>query len=350
MAARDRPRARAARRARHAPRRLRLRGGERGRVGLACLELEAGDSGLRTFVSVQGSLAMTAIHAWGSEEQSRAGCRALAAGEAVGCFALTEPAGRQQPGRDATTPPRRRRLGLDGAKRGSGWASSPTSRSCGPAPTTATAAFSSPPGRRACGDRHRRQARAARLAAVRAALEATVARRSGAARRRRPARPVAQPRRGALRHRLGRHRRGPLLLRGALDTPASVSFGGRSRASRSRRPSSPTGVEWPKARCSRSASGGSRTPGAREQQTASQTRKCARRWRSRATRPPSSAATGSGRVPGHAPHGQPRVGHHLRGHERDPRPDLGHALTGIRVCLIPPTSDCAPPRPTRDRR
>jgi glutaryl-CoA dehydrogenase len=59
--------------------------------GLACLELEAGDSGVRTFVSVQGSLAMTAIHQWGSEAQKEEWLPRMAAGEAVGCFALTEP-------------------------------------------------------------------------------------------------------------------------------------------------------------------------------------------------------------------------------------------------------------------
>jgi glutaryl-CoA dehydrogenase len=59
--------------------------------GLACLELEAGDSGLRSFCSVQGSLAMFAIHHWGSEEQKQAWLPRLAAGEAIGCFGLTEP-------------------------------------------------------------------------------------------------------------------------------------------------------------------------------------------------------------------------------------------------------------------
>jgi glutaryl-CoA dehydrogenase len=58
--------------------------------GLAAAELEAGDSGLRTFVSVQGSLAMTAIHAFGSEEQKQQWLPAMAAGEAIGCFGLTE--------------------------------------------------------------------------------------------------------------------------------------------------------------------------------------------------------------------------------------------------------------------
>jgi glutaryl-CoA dehydrogenase len=59
--------------------------------GLACLELEAGDSGLRSFVSVQGSLAMFPIHAYGSEEQKNEWLPRMAAGEAIGCFGLTEP-------------------------------------------------------------------------------------------------------------------------------------------------------------------------------------------------------------------------------------------------------------------
>jgi glutaryl-CoA dehydrogenase len=58
--------------------------------GLACLELEAGDSGLRSLVSVQGSLAMYAIHAFGSEEHRQQWLPGLAAGELIGCFGLTE--------------------------------------------------------------------------------------------------------------------------------------------------------------------------------------------------------------------------------------------------------------------
>ncbi len=58
--------------------------------GLACLELEAGDSGIRSLVSVQGSLAMYAIHAFGSEEQKQQWLPRMAAGEAIGCFGLTE--------------------------------------------------------------------------------------------------------------------------------------------------------------------------------------------------------------------------------------------------------------------
>ena len=58
--------------------------------GLACLELEAGDSGLRSLVSVQGSLAMYAIHAFGSEEHRQEWLPDMAAGERIGCFGLTE--------------------------------------------------------------------------------------------------------------------------------------------------------------------------------------------------------------------------------------------------------------------
>ncbi len=59
--------------------------------GLACMELEAADSGIRSLVSVQGSLAMFAIHRFGSEEQKEQWLPAMAAGEAIGCFGLTEP-------------------------------------------------------------------------------------------------------------------------------------------------------------------------------------------------------------------------------------------------------------------
>jgi glutaryl-CoA dehydrogenase len=66
--------------------------------GLACLELEAGDSGLRSLVSVQGSLAMFAIHRWGSEEQKLEWLPRMAQGEAIGCFGLTEPDAGSDPG------------------------------------------------------------------------------------------------------------------------------------------------------------------------------------------------------------------------------------------------------------
>ena len=59
--------------------------------GLACLELEAADSGIRSLVSVQGSLAMEAIHTYGSQEQKDRWLPGLARGELIGCFGLTEP-------------------------------------------------------------------------------------------------------------------------------------------------------------------------------------------------------------------------------------------------------------------
>ena len=59
--------------------------------GLACLEVEAGDSGIRSLVSVQGSLAMFALHAFGSEEHKEQWLPEMAKGEKIGCFGLTEP-------------------------------------------------------------------------------------------------------------------------------------------------------------------------------------------------------------------------------------------------------------------
>ena len=78
--------------------------------GLACMELEAGDSGVRSLVSVQGSLAMFAIHRWGSEEQKLHWLPRMAAGDAIGCFGLTEPDAGSDPGSMRT---RARRDGTD---------------------------------------------------------------------------------------------------------------------------------------------------------------------------------------------------------------------------------------------
>lgn len=78
--------------------------------GLACLELEAGDSGIRSLVSVQGALAMYAIWRYGSAEQKQRWLPTMAAGEAIGCFALTEPDHGSDPASMAT---RARRDGDD---------------------------------------------------------------------------------------------------------------------------------------------------------------------------------------------------------------------------------------------
>jgi glutaryl-CoA dehydrogenase len=92
--------------------------------GLVCLELEAVDSGWRTFVSVQGSLAMSAIAKYGSEEQKQRWLPGMARGELVGCFGLTEPHGGSDPAGMTTVA---RRVGdewvIDGAKRWIGLAS-----------------------------------------------------------------------------------------------------------------------------------------------------------------------------------------------------------------------------------
>jgi glutaryl-CoA dehydrogenase len=85
--------------------------------GLTCMELEAGDSGVRSLVSVQGSLAMYAIWRWGSEEQKQRWLPSMHEGEAIGCFGLTEPDAGSDPGSMRT---RARRDGsdwiLDGTK------------------------------------------------------------------------------------------------------------------------------------------------------------------------------------------------------------------------------------------
>lgn len=92
--------------------------------GLAMLELEAGDSGLRTFASVQGSLTMSAIHKFGSEAHKEQWLPGMAKGELIGCFGLTEPDAGSDPSRMQTVA----RLDgdewvLEGAKRWIGLAS-----------------------------------------------------------------------------------------------------------------------------------------------------------------------------------------------------------------------------------
>ena len=74
------------------------------RTASTCLELEAGDSGIRSAVSVQGSLAMFAIWRWGSEEQKERWLPAMHTGEVIGCFGLTEPDAGSDPARCGRTP------------------------------------------------------------------------------------------------------------------------------------------------------------------------------------------------------------------------------------------------------
>ncbi len=92
--------------------------------GLAALELEAGDSGLRTFVSVQGSLAMSAIYKFGTDAQKERWLPGMAAGELIGCFGLTEPEAGSDPASMTTTARRDGgRWVISGAKRWIGLAS-----------------------------------------------------------------------------------------------------------------------------------------------------------------------------------------------------------------------------------
>ncbi|GGF16079.1 acyl-CoA dehydrogenase family protein [Subtercola lobariae] len=90
--------------------------------GAVCLELEAADSGWRTFVSVQGSLAMSAIYKHGSEEQKTTWLPRMARGEAIGCFGLTEPEGGSDPAAMTTTARR------DDVGGGEGWVLNGTKR------------------------------------------------------------------------------------------------------------------------------------------------------------------------------------------------------------------------------
>ena len=115
--------------------------------GLACLELEAGDSGIRSLVSVQGSLAMYAIHAFGSEEQKQEWLPAHGRRRGDRLLRPDRARLRLQPGRHAhVAPSATATTGCSTAPRcGSRTAPSPTSPSSGRAPTTASAASSSRP-------------------------------------------------------------------------------------------------------------------------------------------------------------------------------------------------------------
>ena len=111
--------------------------------GLVCQELEAVDSGLRSLVSVQGSLAMFAIYRWGSEEQRKQWLPAMATGDVIGCFGLTEPDFGSNPAGMRTTA---RRDGSDWILNGSKmWITNGSvrrrRRSCGPAPRRGIVGF-----------------------------------------------------------------------------------------------------------------------------------------------------------------------------------------------------------------
>ncbi len=207
--------------------------------GLACLELEAGDTGVRSLVSVQGSLAMFAIHRWGSEEQKQEWLPRMAAGEAIGCFGLTEPDAGSDPGSMRT---RARRDGDDWILHGPKmWITNGSVADV--AVVWATTDDGRPRLPRPAGTRRASRPRTStRKLSLRASVtselllddvrlpadallpEADVA-----------ARPALVPERGALRDRLGRRRRRPRVLRGRARLQQGAD---RSSASRSRRSSS----------------------------------------------------------------------------------------------------------------
>ena len=207
--------------------------------GLACLELEAGDSGVRSLVSVQGSLAMFAIWRWGSEEQKQEWLPRMAAGEAIGCFGLTEPDAGSDPGSMRT---RARRDGDDWILHGQKmwitngsiadvavvWARDRRRRPRLPRPEGARPASRPRTSTRSCRCAPRSPpsccsttcgCRPTRCCPRPASLRG----------------PALVPERGALRDRLGRGRRGARLLRGGarLQQGADRSSTGRSRRSRS---------------------------------------------------------------------------------------------------------------------
>ena len=184
--------------------------------GLACMELEAGDSGVRSLVSVQGSLAMYAIHRWGSEEQKQTWLPGMAAGEKIGCFGLTEPDAGSDPGSMRTRHGATAATGSSTARRcGSPTARSPTSRSSGRVPTKACAGFLVPRGTPGftTQDIHKKLSLRASVTSE-LLLDEVRLPASGAARGELAARAALVPERGALRHRLGCSRRCARLPRG----------------------------------------------------------------------------------------------------------------------------------------
>ncbi len=185
--------------------------------GLAAMELEAGDSGLRTFVSVQGSLAMTAISKFGSEEHKQRWLPGMAAGELVGCFGLTEPAAGSDPASMLTTAARDGdEWVIDGVKRWIGLASIADVAVIWAKTTEGIRGFAVPtavPGFTATPIEGKLGMRASRQCDITLTRRAT-ARGRGAARRNRVEGTVLVSERGPLRDHVGRHGCGPRLLRG----------------------------------------------------------------------------------------------------------------------------------------
>ena len=230
--------------------------------GLACLELEAGDAGLRSLVSVQGSLSMFAIWRYGSEEQKQEWLPRMAAGEAIGCFGLTEPDAGSDP---ASMRTRARRDGddwvLTARRCGSRTARSPTSPWSGRGPTTASAASSCRSGTPGftTQDIHQKLSLRASITSELILDDVRLPADGAAARGGRARGAALVPDRGALRDRLrrGRRRRAPASSRrSSTPHPRAVRQADRRLPAHpgEARPDAAEGQ--PGRRCSRSTSGG----------------------------------------------------------------------------------------------
>ena len=212
--------------------------------GLACLELEAGDSGARSFVSVQGSLAMFPIWKFGSEEQKQEWLPRMAAGEVIGCFGLTEPDSGSDPSSMRTA---RARDGDDWILNGTKmWITNggdrrrrrrlgphrrpPGGKSAGFVVPTDTPGFTA-------NDIHKKLSL---RASITSELVLDDVRLPDSARLPEvplDAGPALVPQRGALRHPVGRGRRRPGLLRGRARRTRRSACSSTSRSPRSSSPS-----------------------------------------------------------------------------------------------------------------
>ena len=195
--------------------------------GVACREMEAADSGLRSLVSVQGSLCMFPIWKYGSEEQKQEWLPRMAAGEAIGCFGLTEP----DHGSDPAS------MDTKAVRDGSDWLLSGTKMWITNGGIADVAVVWAVRRRASAGSwcraprgvlhpEHPQEAVAARVGHLGAAPRpGPAARGRDAARRQRAEGPAVLPVRGPLRHRVGGHRGGPRLPgvgRGVLADPGAV--------------------------------------------------------------------------------------------------------------------------------
>ena len=180
--------------------------------GLACMELEAGDSGFRSFVSVQGSLSMYSIYRYGSEEQKNEWLPRLATGDAIGCFGLTEPDFGSNPAGMRT---RARRDGSDWVLNGTKmWITNGNLADVATVWAQTDDGYPRFPGADGHPGLHRQRDSQEALAAGLGDLRAGARQRppsgvGAAAARRGPGRPAVVPQRGAVRHRVRFARRGP---------------------------------------------------------------------------------------------------------------------------------------------